>query len=53
VVACGCNVNRPIDRLIADAGLVVTDLARFLLPGDPRIMAEMYRGSACRADVGC
>lgn len=48
-VACGCNVNRPIDRMIADAGLVVTDLARFLLPGDPRIMAEMYRGSAARA----
>jgi ubiquinone/menaquinone biosynthesis C-methylase UbiE len=48
VVACGCNVNRPIDRLIADAGLTVTDLARFLLPGDPRIMSEMYRGSAAR-----
>jgi SAM-dependent methyltransferase len=49
VVACGCNVNRPIDRMIADAGLAVTDLARFLLPGDPRIMAEMYRGTATRA----
>jgi ubiquinone/menaquinone biosynthesis C-methylase UbiE len=48
VVACGCNVNRPIDRVIADAGLVVTELARFLLPGDPRIMAEMYRGTAAR-----
>lgn len=47
-VACGCNVNRPIDRMIADAGLAVTDLARFLMPGDPRIMGEMYRGTATR-----
>jgi SAM-dependent methyltransferase len=47
-VACGCNVNRPIDRMIADAGLVVTDLARFVLPGDIRVMAEMYRGTAVR-----
>lgn len=48
VVACGCNVNRPIDRLIAEAGLVLADLARFVRPGDLRIMAEMYRGTATR-----
>ena len=25
IVQCGCNVNRPIDRLIAEAGLVVAE----------------------------
>jgi ubiquinone/menaquinone biosynthesis C-methylase UbiE len=45
-VACGCNIDRPIDALIATSGLVVTELARFVRPGDLRIMAEMYRGVA-------
>ncbi|MEO6028069.1 MAG: class I SAM-dependent methyltransferase [Candidatus Binatia bacterium] len=47
-VACGCNVNRPIDRMIADGGLVVRDLTRFVLPGEISMMAEMYRGTAAR-----
>lgn len=51
VVACGCNVNRPIDKMVADAGLMVTDLARFLLAGDPRITGEMYRGTAVRSTL--
>src|SRR6185295_12812515 len=34
VVACGCNVNRPIDALVRAAGLTVRDLDRFLLPGE-------------------
>jgi len=48
-VACGCNVDRPIDRMIADGGLVVRDLTRFVLPGEIRLMAEMYRGTAAQA----
>ena len=47
-VACGCNVDRPIDRLIADGGLVIRDLSRFVLPGEISVMGEMYRGSAAR-----
>ena len=45
-VACGCNINRRIDALIRDAGLEVRDLERYVLRGNPRIMAEMYRGVA-------
>lgn len=46
LVGCGCNLNRPIDRLIAEAGLHVTSLDRFLMQGVPRLGGEMYRGSA-------
>ncbi len=46
VVACGCNLNRRIDDLIASAGLEISELERFLLPGIPRPFAEMYRGTA-------
>ncbi len=48
-IACGCNVDRPIDRVIADGGLVIRDLSRFVLPGEIRMMGEMYRGSAARS----
>ncbi len=48
VIGCGCNLNRRIDRLIADAGLVVRQLDRFVMEGIPRIGGEMYRGSASR-----
>lgn len=46
VVACGCNLNRRIDRLILDAGLTLDRLDRFELPGVPRIAGTMYRGQA-------
>ncbi|MGQ0810946.1 MAG: class I SAM-dependent methyltransferase [Nitrospiraceae bacterium] len=46
VVACGCNLNRPIDALITEAGFRVTALDRFLMPEVPRLGAEMYRGIA-------
>jgi SAM-dependent methyltransferase len=45
-LACGCNLNRPIDRLIAEAGLRLAHLDRFRMPGVPRIGGEMYRGVA-------
>jgi ubiquinone/menaquinone biosynthesis C-methylase UbiE len=45
-LACGCNLNRPIDRLIRQAGLTLDRLDRFRMPGVPRIAGEMYRGAA-------
>src|SRR5215472_16304082 len=45
-IACGCNINRSIDRLIAEAGISITRLDRFRMPGVPRIAGEMYRGAA-------
>lgn len=44
--ACGCNLNRPIDSMIVEAGFKVTRLDRYTMPGVPRIGAEMYRGTA-------
>jgi len=41
----GCNINRPIDSLLAQGGLRVASLERYVL-GRPRIMTEMYRGLA-------
>jgi ubiquinone/menaquinone biosynthesis C-methylase UbiE len=46
-LACGCNLNRPIERLLCDAGLKITELDRSPLPGMPRIM-DMYVGQATR-----
>ncbi|MGC3973916.1 MAG: class I SAM-dependent methyltransferase [Nitrospira sp.] len=46
VVACGCNLNRRIDQLIAQAGFRMEQLHRYTLPGVPRIGGEMYRGRA-------
>lgn len=46
VVACGCNLDRRIDRLIADAGFRILRLERFLMPKAPRVLGEVYRGAA-------
>jgi ubiquinone/menaquinone biosynthesis C-methylase UbiE len=46
VVACGCNVNRPIDALIREAGLALRQLDRFVMPGEIQVMGSMYRGAA-------
>ena len=45
-IGVGCNLNRPIDALIRDAGFAITRLDRYAIQGEPRIMAEMYRGTA-------
>lgn len=45
-IACGCNLNRPIDRLIRESGLQIERLDRFVMEGVPRILGEMYRGTA-------
>ncbi len=46
IIGCGCNLNRRIDDLIAQAGLTITQLDRFAMQGVPRIGGEMYRGMA-------
>jgi ubiquinone/menaquinone biosynthesis C-methylase UbiE len=45
VIGVGCNVNRPIDALIREAGFGFEKLERFKGDG-PRFVAEMYRGVA-------
>jgi ubiquinone/menaquinone biosynthesis C-methylase UbiE len=46
LLACGCNLNRQIDRLIEASGLVITRLDRFRMDTVPRLGGEMYRGQA-------
>lgn len=46
IFAGGCHLNRPISRLVEDAGWKITKLDRFLLPHAPRIAGEMYCGTA-------
>lgn len=46
LLACGCNLNRAIDGLVAEAGFKILNLDRYTMPGWPRIAAEMYRGTA-------
>jgi ubiquinone/menaquinone biosynthesis C-methylase UbiE len=41
----GCNLNRPIDRLIADAGFAFDRLDRYYAKG-PRPLSYLYRGMA-------
>jgi ubiquinone/menaquinone biosynthesis C-methylase UbiE len=48
VVACGCNLNRPIDRLIRENGFRLVELERYLMPGMPRVVGELYKGVARR-----
>ena len=48
VIGCGCNLNRPIDRLTEAAGLRIARLERFLMPKTPRIAADHYLGCAMR-----
>jgi ubiquinone/menaquinone biosynthesis C-methylase UbiE len=46
LVGCGCNLNRRIDRLIESSGLRLVHHRRFHMPHVPRIVGEMYQGSA-------
>jgi ubiquinone/menaquinone biosynthesis C-methylase UbiE len=50
LIGCGCNMNRPIDKLIRAAGLRITTLDRYVMPDSPRILGELYRGVA-KSDV--
>jgi SAM-dependent methyltransferase len=44
VIGGGCNLNRPIDRLVNAAGFADVRLERFDMPGVPRIVGSAYRG---------
>lgn len=46
-IADGCNMNRPVDRLVETAGFRLAELARFRHKG-PGVLAQMYRGVALR-----
>lgn len=46
VIGVGCNMNRRVDGLIKENGFAVEHLERFLLPKTPRLLAEMYKGTA-------
>ena len=48
LIGCGCNMNRPIDKLISAAGLRITRLDRFMRPDAPQILGALYRGVAHR-----
>jgi ubiquinone/menaquinone biosynthesis C-methylase UbiE len=48
VLGAGCNINRPIDQLITTAGFAIETLDRFVLPKTPRLLGEMYSGTARR-----
>jgi ubiquinone/menaquinone biosynthesis C-methylase UbiE len=44
-IAGGCNMNRPIDRILEGAGFELAGLERFRHKG-PGLLAQMYRGLA-------
>ena len=46
-IADGCNINRPIDRVVEDGGFELAKLSRFRARG-PGLMAHMFRGVATR-----
>jgi hypothetical protein len=43
----GCHINRPIDRLVARAGLELTQLDNYYLNG-PRAFGYMFDGVAAK-----
>lgn len=46
IIGCGCNMNRPIDRIVNNSGLKIAELERYLIKDAPRMLGEMYRGLA-------
>jgi ubiquinone/menaquinone biosynthesis C-methylase UbiE len=49
-LADGCNIDRPIDRLVEGMGFELLEMNRFRHRG-PSILAQMYRGVATRSDT--
>lgn len=46
-IADGCNMNRPVDRIVLAAGFRLAELDRFRHKG-PGVLAQMFRGVAER-----
>jgi len=44
--ACGCHLNRQVDRLIVENGFTIERLDRFVMESVSRPGADMYRGVA-------
>lgn len=44
----GCNINRPIDELVEQAGFELSSMNEFQGKG-PRVLSHLYRGVATRA----
>jgi ubiquinone/menaquinone biosynthesis C-methylase UbiE len=49
VVACGCNLDRPVRELVAQGGFRLDSLRTLQLPGSPRVLGWMTLGTAVRA----
>lgn len=47
-IAGGCHLDRPIDRLITDAGFAITSIENHYLKG-PKVFGFMYEGTATPA----
>lgn len=47
-LAGGCHLNRPIDRLVSEAGFEMTRLETFYING-PKPMSYMYEGVATKS----
>jgi SAM-dependent methyltransferase len=48
LVAGGCHLNRPIDRLVAESGLELTSMKNYYLQG-PRAFGYTFEGTAVKA----
>jgi ubiquinone/menaquinone biosynthesis C-methylase UbiE len=46
VIGRGCHLTRRIDRLVADGGLEIVRLDRYVMAGLPRTHGTMFRGTA-------
>jgi ubiquinone/menaquinone biosynthesis C-methylase UbiE len=46
--AGGCHLNRPIDRLVSEAGFEMTRLATYYVPG-PKLTGYLYEGVAAKS----
>ncbi|HJT70839.1 MAG TPA: class I SAM-dependent methyltransferase [Terriglobales bacterium] len=46
MIGAGCQMDRPIDALMDQVGLRIRTLDRFVMPEAPRVLGEMYRGTA-------
>lgn len=46
VLGGGCNLNREIDRLVEQAGFSDVAIERFWMKRTPRLLGELYRGTA-------
>jgi ubiquinone/menaquinone biosynthesis C-methylase UbiE len=48
VLACGCNLNRPMVELVTEAGFVFEDVKTFFAPGVPRTHGWITAGRAIK-----